>query len=350
MMKRIILCALCLMMVFSACLAEELPAKATCYKIKLNRNIPAETMREVFAEYMVPGCEVEYDEYRASCPDLINGGTGCFLTYPEIEESEQVNGCREIAEKLLHTVYPDQEPELISAMPLRDNLLHDLYDFDTYEWIDGRWYFLGQEVTHELEGVLKAAYLAAVDSRKQIEEMDPSWILLQYHPGPVDGLRVGMNWPDSDYNMPYCMSTFIFDGEKNLITAYLGGSFTMTPGKETEIRITKEEALQLAREHNAKENVTGDRGFEWDERMSDADVYTLLLKTMGYSSLRSEMVLEEDSGRLVMAVNRKGQMVPAWEFAESYSVVADGKVIKEHQFATDYYFYLSAEDGTLINQ
>ena len=53
---------------------------------------------------------------------------------------------------------------------------------------------------------------------------------------------------------------------------------------------------------------------------------------------------------LVMAVNRKGQMVPAWEFAESYSVVADGKVIKEHQFATDYYFYLSAEDGTLINQ
>ena len=79
MMKRIILCALCLMMVFSACLAEELPAKATCYKIKLNRNIPAETMREVFAEYMVPGCEVEYDEYRASCPDLINGGTGCFL-------------------------------------------------------------------------------------------------------------------------------------------------------------------------------------------------------------------------------------------------------------------------------
>ena len=159
-----------------------------------------------------------------------------------------------------------------------------------------------------------------------------------------------MNWPDSDYNMPYCMSTFIFDGEKNLITAYLGGSFTMTPGKETEIRITKEEALQLAREHNAKENATGDRGFEWDERMSDADVYTLLLKTMGYSSLRSEMVLEEDSGRLVMAVNRKGQMVPAWEFAESYSVVADGKVIKEHQFATDYYFYLSAEDGTLINQ
>ena len=52
MMKRIILCVLCLMMVFSACLAEELPAKATCYKIKLNRNIPAETMREVFAEYM----------------------------------------------------------------------------------------------------------------------------------------------------------------------------------------------------------------------------------------------------------------------------------------------------------
>ena len=310
MMKRIILCALCLMMVFSACLAEELPAKATCYKIKLNRNIPAETMREVFAEYMVPGCEVEYDEYRASCPDLINGGTGCFLTYPD----------------------------------------QGVDDFDTYEWIDGRWYFLGQEVTHELEGVLKAAYLAAVDSRKQIEEMDPSWILLQYHPGPVDGLRVGMNWPDSDYNMPYCMSTFIFDGEKNLITAYLGGSFTMTPGKETEIRITKEEALQLAREHNAKENATGDRGFEWDERMSDADVYNLLLKTMGYSSLRSEMVLEEDSGRLVMAVNRKGQMVPAWEFAESYSVVADGKVIKEHQFATDYYFYLSAEDGTLINQ
>lgn len=84
--------------------------------------------------------------------------------------------------------------------------------------------------------------------------------------------------------------------------------------------------------------------------MSDADVYNLLLKTLGYSSLRSEMVLEEDSGRLVMAVNRKGQMIPAWEFAESYSVVADGKVIKEHQFATDYYFYLSAEDGTLINQ
>ena len=146
------------MMIASACLAEELPAKATCYKIKLNRNIPEKTMKQVFAEYMVPGCEVEYDEYRASCPSLINGGTGCFLTYPEIEESERVSACREIAEKLLHTVYPDQEPELISAMPLRDNLLHNLYDFTTFEWKEGQWYYLGHPLTHELEGVLKASY------------------------------------------------------------------------------------------------------------------------------------------------------------------------------------------------
>ena len=348
MMKRIILCALCLMMIASACPAEELPAKATCYKIKLNRNIPEETMREVFAEYMVPGYEVEYDEYRASCPALLDGGIGWFSTYPVIEESVQVSACREIAEKLLHVVYPDQVPELISAMPLRDNLLHDLYDFDTYEWTDGQWYFLGQAVTHELEGALKVARLAAGDSRKQIEEMDSSWTILQYHPGSVEGLPVGMDWPDSEYNMPYCMSSFIFDGEKHLISVCLGGSFTMTPGKVKEIRITKEEALQLAREHSAKENATGDRGFEWTEHVGGADAYNLLLQTLGYSSLRSEMFLEEDSGRLVMAVNQKGQLEPAWEFAESYSVLADGKVIKEHQFATGYYFYLSAEDGKLI--
>ena len=349
MMKRIILCALCLMMIASACLAEELPAKATCYKIKLNRNIPEKTMKQVFAEYMVPGCEVEYDEYRASCPSLINGGTGCYLTYAEIEESERVSSCREIAEKLLHTVYPDQEQELISAMPLRDNLLHDLYDFTTFEWTDGQWYYLGQPLTHELEGVLKASYNDYTDSRKQIEETDPSWILLQYHPGPVDGLPVGMDWPDSEYNMPHCMSTFIFDGDKHLVSVYLGGSFTTKPGKEKEIRITKEEALQLAREHNAKENVTGQsyRDFDWGEGHT-SDAYNLLLQTLGYSSLRNKMVLEEDSGRLVMAVNQKGKLEPAWEFAESYSVLADGKVIKEHQFATNYYFYLSAEDGKLI--
>ena len=349
MTKRIILCVLCLMMIASACLAEELPAKATCYKIKLNRNIPEKTMKQVFAEYMVPGCEVEYDEYRASCPSLINGGTGCFLTYPEIEESERVSACREIAEKLLHTVYPDQEPELISAMPLRDNLLHNLYDFTTFEWKEGQWYYLGHPLTHELEGVLKASYNDYTDFRKQIEETDPSWILLQYHPGAVDGLPVGMDWPDSEYNMPHCMSTFIFDGEKHLISVFLGGSFTMTPGKEKEIRITKEEALQLAREYNAKENATGQsyRGYDWGEDHT-SEAYNLLLQTLGYSSLRSEMALEEDSGCLVMAVNQKGQLEPAWEFAESYRVLADGKVIKEHQFATGYYFYLSAEDGKLI--
>lgn len=346
MMKRIILCALCLMMIASACLAEELPGKATCYKIKLNRNIPEKTMKQVFAEYMVPGYEVEYDEYRASCPALINSGTGCYLTYPEIEESERISGCREIAEKLLHTVYPDQEQELISAMPLRDYFLHDLYDFTTFEWADGQWYYLGQPLTHELEGVLKAAYLDSAYSRGEIETTDPSWILLQYHPGPVDGLPVGMDWPDSEYNMPHCMSTFIFDGDKHLVSVCLGGSFTMKPGKEKEIRITKEEALQLAHEYNAKENANG-QSFDWAGDHTNG-AYNLLLQTLGYASLRSEMVLEEDSGRLVMAVNKKGELEPAWEFAESYSVLADGKVIKEHQFATSYYFCLSAEDGKLI--
>ena len=101
MMKRLILCVLCLVMAVSACLAEGIPEKSNRYKASMFKEIPEKTVKKEFTQYMAPGYKIEYDTGRAWCPDLIMSGEGCYETYYEITDNERVRICREIAEKLL---------------------------------------------------------------------------------------------------------------------------------------------------------------------------------------------------------------------------------------------------------
>lgn len=333
MLKRIILCLLCLLMVSSACPAEELPAQVYTCKINLLPEIPEETMETVFEAYMVPGSEKHYDYNFAWCPSLITEGEGWYPSPRITEDNERIRNCREIAEKLLHTAYPDEAPELVTAMSYRAYLEWELKATLNFELKDGQWYYLGKPVTPEMEETLKAAGLSHADDRARMEAFDPSWTIIHYHSGAVCGLPVGWQYDAGN------TFAFIFNGENQLVSVMLGRSFAAEPGKETSIRISREEALQFAREYAAKE-----QGYDW--RGYVGVPYDDLLKELGYSSIRSEMVSEDDV-RLVMIANDKGQMQPAWECLESYNVIADGEVIQEH-FQEAMAFFLSVEDGSPI--
>ena len=331
MLKRMFLCLLCLLMISSACPAEELPAQAYTCKISLLPEIPEETMKTVFAAYMVPGCEAEYCEGFAWCPSLIMSGEGWYPSPRVAEDNERIRNCREIAEKLLHAVYPDEKPELVTAMSYRAYLEWELKTRLNFELKDGQWNYLEKPITPEMEETLKTAGLSHADDRARMEAFDPSWTILHYHSGNVCGLPVGWQYDAGN------TFAFIFNGENQLVSVMLGRSFATEPVKEASVRISREEALQLAREHAAKQ-----QGYDW--RGYVGDPYDDLLKELGYSSIRSEMV-SEDEVRPVMVANDKGQLQPAWECLESFRVIADGEVIQEH-FQGPMAFFLSAEDGT----
>ena len=144
------------------------------------------------------------------------------------------------------------------------------------------------------------------------------------------------------------MTTFIFDGNNRIISADMGGGFTAEPVKETEITVSQEDALRIAREYLAEQKAEHPTqyGFNWGDYVGEPYAYDALLKELGYSSIRSELVLEEDSGRLVMFMNSKWQLQPAWEFHESMSIFADGQVVQDHFQGGMSYTYVSAEDGT----
>ncbi len=80
--------------------------------------------------------------------------------------------------------------------------------------------------------------------------------------------------------------------------------------------------------------------------MDDPGVYDHLLQELGCSSIREKMV-PGDSARLVMAVNRKGQLQPAWECTEHRNLLMDDEVVQ--QSSGPLFFYLSAEDGLPLN-
>ena len=261
-------------------------------------------------------------------------GEGWYPSPPVAEDNERIRNCREIAEKLLHTVYPDEDAALVTAMSYRTYLEWELKTTLNFELKDGQWYFLGKPVTPEMEETLKAAGLSHADDRAEMEAFDPSWTILHYHSGNVCGLPVG-----GQYNAGNTFA-FIFNGENQIVSVMLGRSFSTEPMKEAAIRISREEALQLAREYTAKE-----QGYDW--RGYVGDPYDDLLKELGYSSIRSEFVSEDDV-RLVMVANDKGQLQPAWECLKSFNVIADGKVIQEH-FQGPMAFFLSVEYGSLLN-
>ena len=349
MMKRIILFALCLVMAVSACLAEGTPAASNRYKASMLNEIPEKTMKELFTEYMVPGYKVDYDTGRAWCPDLIMSGEGCYETYYEITDNERVRICREIAEKLFRTVYPDTEPELVCAMSWRDHKLCWVRERYHMELKDGQWYYLDKPLTHEVEGALGAARLVFCEQGEKAAQTDPSWIILQYHPAAVGGLPVSMYiWPSERYCNNYsCLTTFIFDGDNHIISAYMGGSFTAKPAKEADITVSKEDALRIAREYFAEEKTKRPTAYQFDWRgMVWGDTFDYLLKALGYSSIRQDTVLDESSERLVMFMTKKWELIPAWEFHLSKQVIADGQVIKDDFRGDLDYIYISAEDGT----
>ena len=349
MMKRIILFALCLVMAVSACLAEGAQAASNRYKASMFNEIPEKTMKKLFTEYMAPGYKVDYDTGRAWCPDLIMSGEASYPFYREIEDNDRIRACREIAEKLYRAVYPGCEPELLSAMSLRDYRLRDIAEMSNMDLKDGQWYYLGQPLTHEMEGALKAAGLLQAYQRDKAEQTDPSWIILQYHPASVSGLPVSIYiWPGERYCNNYgCVTTFVFDANNRIISADMGGGFTAEPVKETEITVSKDEALRIAREYYANEKAKYPTryGFNWGDYVGDHDVFDCLLKELGWSSIRSEEVLEEDSGRLVMFMTSKWELIPAWEFHETMQVIADGQVIQDHFQGGMSYIYVSAENG-----
>lgn len=347
MMKRIILFALCLVMAVSAGLAEGTPTASNRYKASMFKEIPEKTMKKLFAEYMAPGYKVDYDTGRAWCPDLIMSGEGTYPFYQEIEDNDRILACRETAEKLCRAVYPGCEPELLSAMSYRDYCLRDLTETSNMELKDGQWYYLGSPVTHGMEGALKAAGLLQADQLEKAEQTDPSWIILHYHPAPVGGLPVSIYiWPGERYCNNYgCVTTFVFDGNNRIISADMGGGFTAEPVKETKITVSKEEALCIARDQFAKEKAEQPTRYGFDWRDYVGETYDYLLKELGWSSIRAETVLEEDSGRLVMFMTSKWELVPAWEFHETMQVIADGQVIQDHFQGGMSYIYVSAGNG-----
>ena len=348
MMKRIVLFALCLAMAVSACLAEGTPTAASRYKASMFKEIPEKTMKKVFAEYMVPGYKVEYDSGRAWCPDLMMSGEGCYSFFLEIEDNERIRTCREIAENLFRTVYPGCEPELVDAMSWRDYSIRDFTEKNNMKLKDGQWYYLEQPLTHEMEGALGAPGPFFAERREKLEQIDPSWIILHYHPASVEGLPVGMYiFPSERYCNNYALiTTFIFDGNNRIISADMGGCFTAKPVKEVNITVSMEEALRIAREYFAKEKAERPTQYGFDWRDYIGETYDYLLKELGWSSVRAETVLEEDSGRLVLFMTSKWELVPAWEFHETMQVIADGQVIQDHFQGYLDYIYISAEDGT----
>ena len=348
MMKRIILFALCLVMAVSACLAEGIPEKSNMYKVSMFKEIPEKTVKKEFTQYMTPGYKIEYDTGRAWCPDLAMCGEGSFDFFGEAEDNERIRACREIAESLYRTVYPGCEPELVDAMSYRDYRLRVLMQKFSMELKDSQWYYLGQPVTHELEGAMGPAGLVRRKDRETAEQTDPSWIILHYHPGPVDGLPISMYiWPSERYCNNYgCLTTFIFDGDNHIVSAEMGGGFTVKPVKDTEITVSEEEALRIAQDYFAKEKAEHENWYSFDWSNYVGQTYEYVRKELGWSSIHAETVLEEDTGRLVMFMTSKWELVPAWEFHETLQVIADGQVIQDHFQGGMNYIYISAEDGT----
>ena len=142
--------------------------------------------------------------------------------------------------------------------------------------------------------------------------------------------------------MPFCLTTFIFDAGNHIVSVNLGGSFTANPVRETVVKITVEEALRIAAEKN-----DGTEIYDWRIRGWEGNAYDFLLKELGCSSIRMRMVSGK-TARLVMAVNKKGRLQPAWECSEYYELLMDNEVIQEHHQGP-WNFYISAEDGSLLN-
>ena len=138
------------------------------------------------------------------------------------------------------------------------------------------------------------------------------------------------------------MSVFIFDAENHIVSVHFGGNFTTEPAEETEVRVTKEEALRLTAGQTDES-----AAFDWRIRGWNGNAYDVLLKELGCTSIRSRMA-PVASAHLVMAVNKKGRLQPAWECCESYELIIDDEVVRE-QSQGMYYFYLSAEDGSPLN-
>ena len=343
MLKRMMLCLLCLLTAVSACMAEELPSQAYECRIRMYPDLSEKTMRELLSEYMVPGCEVTYDENMAWCDELLMSGYGWNLnSAAEIKDSGRISQCRETAERLLLTAYPDNEPELITAMPYQDFEVKAMERLECFELKDGKWYYMDRLLTHELEGALIAAQLNRAVERERIEKIDPDWTILQYHPGPVCGLPVGVYLDNGKEYMEFCVSVFIFDAENHIVSVHLAGSFTAEPVEETAVTVTREEAFWLA-----AGQVDESEAFDWRIRGWNGNAYDVLLKELGCTSIRSRMA-PVASARLVMAVNKKGRLQPAWECCESYELIIDDEVVRK-QSQGMFYFYLSAEDGSLLN-
>ena len=343
MLKRIILCLLCLLTAVSGCMAEELPSQAYECEIRMYPDLPEKAMKALLSEYMVPGCEVTYGENMAWCDELLMSGYGWHRSAEAVtEDSERIRNCRETAEKLLRTAYPDNEPELITAMPYQDFEAKTMERSECFELKDGQWFYMDRPLTHELEGALTAAQLNGARERERIEQIDPDWTILQYHPGPVCGLPVGLVLDNGQEYMPFCLTTFIFDAGNHIVSVNLGGSFTANPVRETVVKITVEEALRIAAEKN-----DGTEIYDWRIRGWEGNAYDFLLKELGCSSIRMRMVSGK-TARLVMAVNKKGRLQPAWECSEYYELLMDNEVIQEHHQGP-WNFYISAEDGSLLN-
>ena len=343
-MKRIIVLVLCLMTAVSACMAGEAPAGVYTGKIKMYGKIPEKTMETVFSGYMVPDSEKVFTDNRAwSMNPVISSGEGwLMIPDPEIADNERTRACREIAEKLLETVYPDGEMELIAVMPYRDFIERDFERWDFWDREDGQWYYLGKAVSPGLEKVLEAMQSSREERRKKIDEFNPDVTILQYHPAPVCGLPVGL-YSSGTEDPSFCLNTFIFDADNYLISADLGGGFTFEQGKEAVITVTEKEAAAIAAQSPVLASLSS---YDWREYAYGP--YDELLKELGYAVIRHEFVNKQSPLRLVMAVDGKGNIRPAWEGCEVMNVLADGETVKECYDALTY-FYISAEDGSLLN-
>lgn len=346
MLRKTILFILCLVMISSAYAAEEIPTQAWYCRIRMYPEIPEKTMEQLFSPYMASDCDVHYEENSAWCEPLIPGGErGWLIPNVIIEDNERIRTCRAIAEQLLQTTYPEDEPELITAMPYRRFKEWDIRS-EGWELKNGQWYYLGRPLTQGLEKAITAAWLNNADRRERTEMMNPDWIVLQYHPGKVCGLPTGIWLDDGKEYMDFCLTAFIFDSENHVVSAYLGGNFSAEPFRETAVTVMEEEAIRLAREHVIRKNTVADWQYRGWETMDDPTVYDHLLQILGYSSIREQGV-PGDTVRLVMAVNRKGQLQPAWECSESYNLMVDDEILQQSQ--GPFFFYLSAEDGSLLN-
>ena len=343
-MKRIIVLVLCLMTLVSACMAEEMPADVYSGKVKMYKKIPEKTMEKVFSGYMVPDCEKVFSDNSAwSMNPVVSGGEGWMvIPDPEIADNERTRDCREIAETLLGTVYPGGDMELIAAMPYRDYLERDFERWDFWDLEDGQWYYLGKAAAPGLEKVLEAMHGDRGERRKKIDEFSPDITILQYHPVPVCGLPVGFHSARTE-DPSFCLNTFIFDADNHLLSVNLGGGFTFEKGEKAAITVTEEQAMTIAAQLPVQPSLSN---YDWREYADGP--YDELLKELGYSEIRHEYVNKPSPLRLVMAVDSKGNIRPAWEGCEVMNVVADGKTVKECYDAITY-FYISAEDGSPLN-